>query len=289
MSRVSARIGLALVATQLCACGLQAPAVGEVLGGQGPTVARALFEVRVRHDELLRVQVVFPSDAGGQPLVAVRPGVVLIQGGGVRADDYLWLAEALARQGRVVAIPEHFANLALFSIDDGRFARKLLAEPPPGSVLSGLVDPSLITVVGHSLGGVVATKLALDGGFGALALLAAYPDSGDDPRLGSLGVPSLSLAGRSDCTAKLAQVEAGAQKLPSPTALAVMEGVTHYQFTNSDQPDRDHGCTPGLDLAVAHARMAQAMNEFLSSAQGPLHNAGAVELARVEGLEVTGR
>ncbi len=65
----------------------------------------------------------------------------------------------------------------------------------------------------------------------------ASPTRATTTRCLGLGMPSLSLAGRLDCSAKLEDVRAGFEKLPSPSALVVLDGVTHYQFTASEQPD----------------------------------------------------
>ncbi len=267
-------------------CAPAAPARGELLE-QG--VARAVFEVRARHTDLVRVPVYFPSDEQGRPQGSGLRALVFIQGGLVSAQRYEWLARALARAGWVVAMPEHPSDLAFFSVDNGRFARELLTGPPAGSLLEGgLVDPNRVAVGGHSLGGVVAAKLALQGGFGALALLASYPDPADSAAIPRLGIPSLTLAGRSDCTARLALIDQRSAALPSPTARMVLEGVTHYQFTNDDQPDRDKECLPGLGLDEAHLRIATALERFLQNALDrlPLEAAG---LEQIPGAEVSFR
>jgi len=275
----------------LCACGLQAPAVGEPLPDV-PGVAEATYVLRLRHTDLRPVHVLFPSDTGGHALPAEgggrRPALVFIQGGAVKTQGYRWLAEALARQGYVVALPEHAADLAFFEIDNGREARALLVDPPAGSVLDGVVEPERIAVAGHSLGGVVAGKLALSGGFHALAFLASFPDSADDAGMATLGMPSLFLAGRLDCSAKLSQVQEGAAKPPSPTALVVLDGVTHYEFTGDATPDLK-GCPPALPLDAAHERISRALRVFLDAALSPAGGTGAEGLGQVEGAEVTAR
>ncbi len=203
---------------------------------------------------------------------------------------YAWLGQALAQRGFVVALPDHTLDLAFFNIENGAAARALLVSPPPNSLLEGLVDPKRIAAAGHSLGGVVAAKLALLKGFHALILQASFPDPADNEKLPALGMPSLSLAGSIDCQAKLAQVEAGWAKLPSPTALAVVPGMTHYGFTDTDADDAVR-CPPQTPIQTAHAQVAEAMTVFLGAAfddvSGP--RAGEAALRGIDGLEVTAR
>lgn len=257
------RPALLLLALASTACGLAAPRAGTPVTAD---VARAVFEVRASGTDLVPTTVLYPAHADGTPRPGPHPAVVFIQGGFVATGRYEWLAEQLAQRGFVVALPENLLGLAFFSVDFGQAARRLLAEPPPGSLLEGLVDPARVAVAGHSLGSVVATKLALSGGFAAVALQAGYPDGADVPRLPGLGVPSLSLAGAGDCQAKEAPVREGWARLPGPSALVVLEGVSHFQFTRDDAEDVRRGCPPAAALGDAHARIVQAMTAFLDDA-----------------------
>ncbi|WP_257457724.1 alpha/beta hydrolase family protein [Archangium lipolyticum] len=276
----------------LAGCALPAPQSGQLLRSEPTPIAEALFQVRARHTDLVPVRVVFPSDAQGRPARPIDgsrlPALVFIHGGLVPPEDYLWLAEALASRGFVVALPSHPLELALSAPDNGRFARELLVSPPEDSLLQGLVDPARIAVAGHSLGGVVASTLALDGGFAALALFASYPNPADAPRVPSLAVPSLSLAGELDCTAPLPRVRDEASRLPTPSVFAVLQGVTHYQFTVSDQKDVTGGCTPAVPLDAAHERITEVLSRFLLAALAG-RGTGADDIRQVPGTEVTVR
>ncbi|MFY0527209.1 alpha/beta hydrolase [Archangium gephyra] len=205
----------------LSGCALPAPTSGRLLRSGPSPVSEALFQVRARHTDLVDVRVLFPSDSEGRPARPTGggplPALVLVHGGLVPPEDYLWLAESLAALGYVVALPSHPLELPLSAIDNGHFARELLTSPPEGSLLEGLVHPERIAIAGHSLGGVVSAKLALDGGFAALALLASYPDPADTGRLPSLAIPSLSLAGELDCLSEL--LPRPGRCLPAPRAL----------------------------------------------------------------------
>ena len=276
----------------LSGCALPAPTSGRLLRSGPSPVSEALFQVRARHTDLVDVRVLFPSDSegrparptGGEPL----PALVLVHGGLVPPEDYFWLAESLAALGYVVALPSHPLDLPLSAIDNGHFARELLTSPPEGSLLEGLVHPARIAVAGHSLGGVVSAKLALEGGFAALALLASYPNPSDVERLPSLPVPSLSLAGELDCLSELPRVREDASRLPAPSVLAVLQGVTHFQFTASDRRDVEEGCAPTVPLATAHERITEVLSRFLRAALSG-EGTGADDIRRVPGTEVTAR
>ena len=265
-------------------CALPAPSTGTPLAAH-PGVAESFFQSRARQTDLVGVAVYFPADAHGTPVreVAARPALVLVPGGFVPGERYGWLGAELAQAGYVVAIPDQAGDLAFFSEENGEVARALLVHPPQGSLHEGLVDPGRIAVAGHSLGGVVAVKNALGGGFHALVLLASFPDSADFARLGRLGMPSLSLAGERDCKARVAVVAADWTRLPSPTVLAVVAGMTHYQFTDDDAPDA-RGCPPATPLPEAHARVVEALKTFLSAALSTPPGTGAATLRGQAGL-----
>ncbi|MEW6435324.1 MAG: alpha/beta hydrolase [Myxococcota bacterium] len=266
-------------------CELAAPLRGTPVA---PGVATATFEVRARSTDVVEVEVLYPADEAALPLAGPHPAVVLVQGGRVGVGRYAWQGEALARAGYVVALPRHDLDLAFFAIENGEEARRLLVNPPPGSLLDGQVDAARVAVGGHSLGGVVATKLALRGGFQALVLEASYPDGADVQALEAFTLPSLSLAGANDCTAPLEKVRTGWDALPAPTALSVLAGVTHYQFTDSEAEDATRGCAAGVSLDEAHARVAASLVGFLDAVNAG-QGVGETALKAVPGAKVTTR
>lgn len=244
-------------------CGLDAPQKGDMVSDG---IAQAHFEARGNSTDIVQLDVLFPSQGNGLP----APGgpfaaVVFIQGGNVETERYAWQALELVKAGYVVAMPKHPLNLAFFSIENGAAARELLVNPP-NSVLTGLVDAERIGVAGHSLGGVVAVKLALLGGFKGLVVEASYADTADEPALKTFTVPTLSLAGEKDCDAALETVRKGWQKFPGGTVLATVAGATHYQFTESDAPDLKKGCASGISLQEAHQRIGSALKRFFDAA-----------------------
>jgi dienelactone hydrolase len=277
---------LVVLGAAAAACSPLAPDRGRVVSSG---VAAADFEARARATDLVPTRVIFPADDDGLPRKgAPFPALVFVQGGAVDASRYDWLAERLARRGYVVALPRHSLELAILETGNAAAALELLTGNFPPRLLSGLVNQNRVAVGGHSLGGVIAVKAALEKGFAAVVLEASLPDSADDQRLPALGVPSLSLAGAADCSAERAEVEAGWAKLPSPTALVVLPGVTHYQFTDSDAEDRKRGCTGSVDVDAAHEDIERAVAAFLDAALTS-GEVGEVSLRAVAGAEVSVR
>jgi predicted dienelactone hydrolase len=267
----------------LVGCGLASPGRGQVVA-EG--VARASFEVRANTTDLVTVTVVFPATGDGAPVGGAHPGVVYIQGGAVSPRRYEWQAVELAKRGYVVALPQHPLDLAFFAIDQGQAARRLLVEPPAGSLLVGLTDPDRLGVAGHSLGGVVAVKLALGGGFRAVVVQASFQDTADNAKLPALGMPSLYLAGQSDCMAKEQQVRDGWATAPAPSALVVLAGVTHFEFTDSEADDVARNCAPPTPLSIAHGRIVEATLAFFDAALTATPALGEARLRALPGAVV---
>ncbi len=260
---------MGMVSVVLLGCPLEAPSSAEG--------SRATFEVRARHTDLVKVEVFLPQrfeEGRG-------PALVLLQGGAVPIEDYAWLAERLAARGIVVAMPAHPLNMAIFAVGNAEAARGLLVHPPEGSVLDGRVDPERIAVGGHSLGGVVASKGAVDEDFSALVLLASYPDGADEKEVRAHRRPVLSFAAEQDCQARLTDVRDGLALFGGPRVLAVLEGAGHFQFTRNGEEDARRGCPTDLPLEDAHARIESVLSRFLDAAWTP----GADVSASVRGVE----
>lgn len=239
----------------LAGCGPKTPTAPDTMVD---SVGRAGYEVRAFGTDLITVHVTFPLDDGR------HPAVVFIPGGFVAAERYQWQADAWAKAGFIVAVPEQLFELGFFSVEYGEQARLLLEQPPAGSVLDGRVD-GVIAWAGHSLGGVVAAKLAARGTVPGLLLEASYPDTADVEALSKQSLLSLSLAGTKDCSAAPEKVREGWTTLPSPTALVMLEGVTHYQFTDSQAEDESRGCTPDVPLETAHTHIIAASTRLLNN------------------------
>lgn len=268
----------------LLGCGLTAPARGRPLDGE---VASATFEVRQQQTDVLEVDLYFPATADGTARPsAVRGGLVLVQGGLVGVERYGWLAHRLAAQGFVVALPHHDLNLAITASQSARTALELLRNSPHGSAIDGLVLNRRVAVGGHSLGGVVASTASLEGGFDALVLLASYPIAGEAPKVTT---PTLALTGALDCRAKLATVEEGLAAIPAPLVLGVLDGVTHFQFTDSHAEDLREGCSPMIGLETAHDRIATAVQRGLEAMLVRRDGSTAGVVDAVDGIDVVRR
>lgn len=230
------------------------------------------WEVRANDTDLVPVTVFFPATDEGFANGTNLPALVYVQGGAVDPSRYAWQGIELAKRGYVVAMPRHPLDLAFFAVDFGQTARRALVSPETAGVfttkpvLEGVVDPARIAVAGHSLGGVVTMKLALAGGFQAAVVQASYSDPADDAKLPALSIPTMYLTGQSDCMAKEQQVRDGWAKVSAPSALVVLEGVTHFQFSDSDAEDLKRSCIPVTSLDDAHARIMSAMTGFLGAA-----------------------
>jgi predicted dienelactone hydrolase len=242
------------------------------------------WEVRANGTDLIPVTVFFPATDEGVANGTKLPALVYVQGGAVAPTRYAWQAIELAKRGYVVALHRHPLDLAFFAIDFGQATRRALVSPQEaGAVpaLAGVVDPERMAVAGHSLGGVVTMKLALAGGFQAAVVQASYSDPADDATLPALSIPTMYLAGQGDCMSKEQQVRAGWAKVPSPSALVVLEGVTHFQFSDSNAEDVKRNCPPSASLDEAHARIIGAMDAFLSAALASPPGVGEARLRTI--------
>ena len=241
-------------------CALSTPERGRVVS-EG--VGTAEFETRWNQTDLIKVHVYFPSTPDGAMQPGAHPALVYVQGGFVPPQRYFWLGSELARRGWVVAFPEHPLDLAFFSIENGRAAQSLLLKPPPGSLLVGAIDPTRLVVAGHSLGGVVATKLALAGGFRSVVLHASVADSADNAALAVASLPSLFIVGTNDCGGSRQSFIDGWNVFPSPTALVFIQGLTHYGFTDALTEDVKRKCVSEIELDESHRKIVDLMVPFL--------------------------
>ncbi len=246
---------LLLIVSLLLAAGCSFPEFEVSPATDGPySVSRYSDTIRVRGDEVVETDFYLPASG------ARRGTVVFIQGGAVEAERYSWIGEALAGRGYVSIHPHHPTELALFSSSNGahvlKTARRMSARN--GSPLTGRISSDRAVVIGHSLGGVVAASLWVNfpEEFADAVILASFPAGGLDPeRDGEPEDRVVSIVGGEDPRVSVDEAAEGLDQLGGGT-LAVVEGVTHYQFGDfvTDAEAEKDG-TPGVTFEEAHDRI----------------------------------
>jgi hypothetical protein len=160
-----------------------------------------------------------------EPWLVFRPtadrattGLILYPGGRVDPRAYAPAARQLASQGSLVIITPMPLNLAVLS--PGR----------AGQVMAAFPDVQRWTVGGHSLGGAMAARFALQqpGAVQGLVLWAAYPGSSDD--LSGQDLVVTSIYGTHDGLATPDKIVASRALLPPGTHWVPIEGGNHAQF-----------------------------------------------------------
>lgn len=214
------------------------------------------------------------ASAGPFPLVVFSHA-----GGGLRFQS-LFLAEALASHGFVVAAPEHTGNTVVDQIegtgasfdevavdrplDVSRVIDRMLERSDsPGDLLAHRIDPDAVGVVGHALGGFAA--LATAGGTDSVeadervsAAVAIAPLSSllSDGNLAAVEVATLLVGGTADDIAPIDD------RLTRPFSLVGtdevrrvdVEGAAHWSFTDIcrlSEAIRDAGADPGVERPFA--------------------------------------
>ncbi|MFH1808225.1 MAG: alpha/beta hydrolase [Pseudomonadota bacterium] len=241
-------------------------------GDRGPYGVRLVQRVlRGRVDQPITTHVFMPElEAAMSP--GPFPPVLQVQGGLVDVARYRWLAVHLASRGSVVLAPQHVGNLAFFDqgqvVDALHAARRLALDPrdPLSDVLSQ--DQGL--TIGHSLGGVVATKAWLDEPVAmyGLVLLASLPDPGDDlsPRVDGR---VLSIAGTNNGNTTSAGFIDAARTFHAPLSMAFVKGMNHYQFTDDATPSELAGDgVAEIDLASGRRLAMFLVDALLDEIKG---------------------
>lgn len=259
------------------------PARSGLPGDEGPNGALALSTtVAARVSEAIDVTLVIPVDEDEKPAGSDWPVVVLVQGGLVPPERYLWMASHWASRGYATVAPSFPMDLALFASDNAVSALRELRQHPPS-----LVDPAFsaetpAAVTGHSLGGVVAAKAWLDAPetFTALGFWASYPDTADDVSAKD-GRPVLSLIGDAEGEARVDDAREGAARFGDTPWFGVIDGMNHYQWTDDatekelsndgvatrDLPSTRHDALVVIDTFLdAHLRDDPAALDSLTNA-----------------------
>jgi pimeloyl-ACP methyl ester carboxylesterase len=211
------------------------PGAPDAYGERGPYGVRLVQRtLRGRVDQAIDVDLYAPEWIDGLDPGPFAPSLV-VQGGLVAVERYRWLGVHLASRGSLVIAPHHVADLAFFdqgqAVDALHAARRAALDPR--DPLSDMLSQDAGLVLGHSLGGVVATKAWLDepSALHGLVLLASLPDPADDLSVRSDG-HVLSVSGTRNGRTSSAEFYAAARTFHAPLSVAFVRGMNHYQFTD---------------------------------------------------------
>lgn len=216
-------------------------------GGFGPHgVALSSFRAARATGRSFDVELHFPATEEAEMLEGEHPMVVVIQGGSVEHERYLWMGEHLASRGYIALTPKYPMDLAIFGSNRTHEAidraHNLADDGDP--ILAGAIDPQAAGVMGHSLGGTVAAKqwARHEDTFGPLIIVSSYPAGGD--KVEDRSQPVLSIIGDLDGSADLTKAEEGAERFEQAT-FAVVQGMNHYDWVDDvTQEERDKEDSP---------------------------------------------
>ncbi len=198
------------------------------------------------------VRVELKNDAGEyidiQPNSAAKTLFIFYPGGLVRPQAYEWLGVALAPLGVRTVIPVFTADLAV------------TAPNRATQLLEKFGSYERVVIGGHSLGGAMAARYALNNSdkINALVLMAAF--SAESDKLQGLTMPTLVLAAEHDGLATLDEIKAGLSRLPEGTRLELIEGAVH-SFFGRYGPQRGDGI-PTLSRTTAEADIISSLSTF---------------------------
>ena len=259
--------GLTLSCTEPELIPLQAAVSGDDASGVG--LIERMFRVRV--DETVSTEIYLPLGPDGSPLASPAPLVLSLHGGLVSPGQYQWLNVHMASRGFVVIAPEHALDLAIFEQGNtldvvGALRRASARSEDP---LYGLIDEGPALAIGHSLGGVVASRAWLDAPeeITHLVLLSSLPNPSDN--VGSRiddNAFVLSLTGAEDGRITVDEVIEGAAEFQAPTTVAVVEGMNHFQLVDaatSSQWESDGPAT--ISTLEARRLVLEMVDEALKS------------------------
>jgi hypothetical protein len=209
-------------------------------GLDGPAGAAMLTtSVAARVTEAVPVTVVYPADelAGPDSSLGDWPVVVVVQGGLVAPERYLWIASHLATRGYLAVLPSHPSDLAISASDNAAAALRGLRAAPPEPLATELPSDAPAAIMGHSLGGVVSAMnwVAEPDLFDAVGLLASFPAAGTDVE-SRAGTPALSLIGSMDGSAALQDAVDGAARFGDGGFFGIVDGMNHYDWTDDATP-----------------------------------------------------
>lgn len=171
---------------------------------------------------------------------------IFYPGGLVRPQAYEWLGIALAPLGVRTLIPEMPFDLAVAAATR---ADKLMEKNPAATVVIG----------GHSLGGAMAARYALNNAskLKGLVLMAAFSAQSDD--LSNLDLATLVMAAEKDGLATMAEIREGLKRLPAPQLLEIPGAV--HAFFGRYGPQQGDGI-PGVSRDQAERTIVTALSAY---------------------------
>lgn len=158
-------------------------------------------------------------------------GFIFYQGAKVEPVSYVPLCKKIAEQGYQVVIPQMPFNLAILSSNKTK------------EITDYYSNVESWVIGGHSLGGVVATKHALENPkIKGIAYYASYPN-GDELKDTDLEV--LSIYGSEDGVLKFDSLEKSKEYLPESAEFIEIKGGNHAQFGDYGKQKGDNDATIG--------------------------------------------
>ncbi|MGL6107133.1 alpha/beta hydrolase [Romboutsia sp.] len=153
-------------------------------------------------------------------------GLILYPGAKVDVKAYAPLAKEIAESGYQVVLVEMPLNFAMISPNK---AEEVIEKYP---------NIQTWAIGGHSLGGVSASKFAIENTkIDGVVLLASYP-MGDE--LKALGKKTISIWGSKDGVLNFTNLIESKAKLPFDTTYVEIEGGNHAQFGDYGKQKGDH-------------------------------------------------
>jgi pimeloyl-ACP methyl ester carboxylesterase len=174
-------------------------------------------------------------------------GVLFYPGALVDPRAYAPILRPLAEAGYVVVTTAMPLNLAIFDIDA---ADRLRAAHP---------EIARWAIAGHSMGGAMASRYALDSGdLAGLALLASFP-------FGSLAdsdLPVISIYGDQDGLLPISQIDSSRADLPAGARFELIAGANHAQF--GDYGDQARDLPARIPAAQQQAEIVRLLLDWLA-------------------------
>lgn len=175
-----------------------------------------------------------PSPDGPFPLVLFSHGSASFR------QQWTALLSHLASWGMVAAAPDHPARNLTSRLGGGpgdvpdsaadlRATRALLTDGVADDpLLTGLVDPALVALAGHSAGGDTVGQVAADEGIaGYVAYASGVADDTPDP-----SIPSVFMAGALDSLVEPTRTRSDFDAAPPPSTLIVLDESGHLVFSD---------------------------------------------------------